>query len=105
MKSFITVAALKQPTLEKKRVQMLPGGTLFLKTVFFKDMRDFQSTGYICGGFFTMAIWLHLNRAEVLVVVLVTISCGRQEEALVLKGSKYCLLVLSSAKHEPQTLH
>lgn len=93
MKSFITVGTLNRQTLEKKQVQMLSGGMLFLKTVFFKDMKDFQSASYICGGFFTMAILLHLNRAEVLVVVLVTVSCGRQKEALVLNGSWYRLLI------------
>ncbi len=40
-----------------------------------------------------MAIWLHLNRAEALVVVLLTVSCERQKEALVLNGSQYCLLI------------
>lgn len=93
VKSFITVDTLNWPTPENKLVLMLPGGMLFLKR------KPFASKNKL-NMWWSIQWWLHLNCAK---VVLASVSCGRQNEELVLNGSWHCLhflaLALSTNQH------
>lgn len=73
---------------------------MFLKTVCFKDEGDFQGTSRTCGGFFTMAGWLHFNCAEVLAVVLCRCVQWKRRKH---NGSWYCLRPEPNTNRKPCT--